>query len=66
MPSTVIASYTYNATEAILTIIFTTGKVYEYLGVPPEVIAAMKSSFAKGIFFNQEIKGNYKCRKIET
>ena len=65
MPSTVIASYTYNPVEATLTITFTTGKVYEYLNVPAEVIDSMKASFAKGIFFNDQIKGKYECRKVE-
>jgi hypothetical protein len=64
MPSTVIASFHYSTEKKILTVIFTTGKVYDYLKVPEDVYSQMKNSFSKGIYFNEYIKGKYKYRKV--
>jgi len=65
MPSTVIQSFIYIPEEKILRITFVTGTVYDYLNVAEELYLAMKSSFAKGIFFNEEVKGKYKCVKVK-
>jgi hypothetical protein len=65
MPSTVISSFIYIPEENILRITFVTGTVYDYLDVPVETYEAMKASFAKGIFFNENIKGKFECVKVK-
>lgn len=64
MPSTVIASFYYSAEKRRLTICFTSGIVYVYKNVPEKIYLDMKTSFSKGIFFNQYIKGNYEFEKV--
>ena len=63
MPSSVIASMSYNEASCALTIVFVSGLVYEYLNVPAGVFAKMKSARSKGIFLNNEIKGKYPYAK---
>jgi hypothetical protein len=65
MPSTVISSFIYIPEENILRITFVTGTVYDYLDVTVETYEAMKASFAKGIFFNENIKGKFECVKVK-
>jgi hypothetical protein len=59
MPSSVIASFNYNAENEILQIIFVSGKIYNYKKVPEGIYHAMKASFSKGIYFNHHVKNNY-------
>lgn len=39
--------------------------VYDYKNVPEEIYIALKTSGAKGIYLNQNIKGKYKYEKIK-
>ena len=64
MPSTAIKSYEYISAEKRLRITYISGAIYDYLGVPAEVYAAMKAYRSKGTFVNQEIKGRYPFQKI--
>lgn len=59
MPSSVIAGYSYNKDEQILRIVFVSGLVYLYKGVPPAIFESFKRSGSKGIYFNQFIKNQY-------
>lgn len=63
MPSTVIAAFHYEAAKKILTVVFTTGKVYEYFNVPENIYLAMKNAFSKGIYFNAEVKDKYNFKR---
>jgi hypothetical protein len=65
MPSTVIHSYRYFSDEQRLRVTYVSGAVYDYLGVPIEVYAAMKAYQAKGTFLNREIKGRYPFQKVQ-
>lgn len=65
MPSTVIANIMYDAVTANLRITFVSGMIYEYKNVPQEVYNALKTSGAKGIYLNRNIKGKYKFEKIK-
>jgi len=65
MPSTVIQSYHYHQAEQRLRITYRSGAIYDYLGVPAEVYAAMKARQSKGNFLNTEIKGRYPFQKIQ-
>jgi hypothetical protein len=65
MPSTVIKSFSYDAERGDLEVLFVTGRRYLYHDVPAEVAAAMKRAFAKGEFFNAEIRDRYRFTKLE-
>jgi KTSC domain-containing protein len=66
MPSTVIADFEYEPELARLTISFTTGRVYQYFMVPPDVAASFQGAFSKGVFFNAKIRDRYTCREVIT
>ena len=60
MPSTVIRRFDYAPDRRELTVEFVTGRRYVYLDVPPSEATAMRSAFAKGIYFNPRIRDRYK------
>ena len=64
MPSAVIKSYHYMAEKQILEIIYHSGKVYHYLGVPEKVFKEMRATMVKGIWFNRHIKGKYPFEEV--
>lgn len=64
MPSTVIKSIQYDATAARLRVEFVSGMVYEYQDVPEAVYLGLKTSGAKGVYLNQQVKGRYPYKKI--
>lgn len=59
MPSSVVSAIQYDASKALLTIIFVSGMVYKYKDVPEAIYLEMKNSGSKGIYLNKNIKGNY-------
>ena len=66
MPSTVISDFSYDPATSILRVVFQSGNIYDYANVPQEVYNEMKSSFSKGSFLNQHVKGNYSCTKVKS
>jgi len=64
MPSTVIKTFSYDETRRELHITFVTARQYIYEDVPADVYAAMRSAFAKGSFFNREIRNRYRAREL--
>jgi hypothetical protein len=64
MPSTVIRSIEYSAAAAVLTIVFVTGSVYEYYGVPQDVYDQFKSYREKGVFYNGRIRNKYRFARV--
>ena len=60
MPSTVIRRFDYAPDRRELTVEFVTGRRYVYLDVPPSEATAMRSAFAKGIYFTRRIRDRYK------
>jgi hypothetical protein len=65
MPSTVIERFTYDDDLAELVVTFRTGRIYAYHDVPADVAAAMSAAFAKGEFFNAEIRDRYRFTRLE-
>lgn len=65
MPSAVIETYRYNTDTQILSVRFTSGKVYNYLDVPLHVYLDMRATPYKGSFLNYHIKGKYAFEQIE-
>jgi len=64
MPSTAIRHFHYDAAKRELQVTFVTGRRYVYEDVPQDVFDAFKSAFAKGTFFNQEIRDRYAYREV--
>jgi lysyl-tRNA synthetase class 2 len=65
MPSTVIRRFDYDPAEQVLIVTFTTGRVYRYVAVPPDVAERFRGAFAKGRYFNARIRDNYEFTEIE-
>ena len=65
MPSTVIRRFDYHADRHELVIEFTTGRRYVYSSVPEQEAQAMREAFAKGVYFNRNIRDRYQCRQVE-
>ena len=64
MPSTVIKSFAYAPDSRELTVEFVSGRRYVYSEVPEETAAAMRSAFAKGVYFNRFIRDRFPCRAL--
>jgi hypothetical protein len=64
MPSTVIRRFDYLPDSAELIVEFVTGRRYVYSPVPAKEAAAMRNAFAKGVYFNQKIRGRYEWREL--
>jgi hypothetical protein len=64
MPSTVIRRFDYAPDRRELTVELVTGRRYVYLDVPPAEATAMRSAFAKGIYFNRRIRDRYKWQEL--
>ena len=63
MPSSVISKYYYKPELRILTIVYISGAVYDYLDVPQELFDAFRAAYSKGVFLNTEIKPNFAYHK---
>ncbi len=64
MPSSVIASYSYHQEEQVLRIVFVSGLVYLYRGVPSSIFESFKRSGSKGTYFNRFIKNHYPFERV--
>ena len=64
MPSSVIRRFSYEPAERRLRVVFTSGDVYEYADVPPEVVEALKVAPSKGEVFGLQIRDRYAYRRI--
>jgi hypothetical protein len=64
MPSSVIAKFDYDAAHAALTVVFVSGRVYQYFAVPAEIATAFRLAVSKGAFFNAYIRDRYPFREI--
>jgi len=64
MPSSVIAESQYDPEARALTVTFTTGRIYRYRNVPPEVVQAFNLAFSKGRFFNARIRDHYRFDEV--
>ena len=65
MPSSVIRRFAYDAPERRLRVTFTSGDVYDYEAVPPEVVDDFRAAFSKGRFFGPNIRDRYRYRRVE-
>ena len=59
MPSSLIRHFRYDEASKTLLIIFQSGERYRYLDVPPEIHKGLRAPFAKGAFFNTNIRDKF-------
>lgn len=64
MPSSVIRKALYHPDEAVLDILFTTGRRYLYRDVPPGEAERFASAFSKGRYFNARIRDRYDFSEV--
>ena len=64
MPSSVVHRIYYNPQKRVLTIVYVSGKVYDYKDVPEQVYQEMKTASSKGEFLNYHIKGKYPFEQV--
>jgi len=65
MPSSVVAAIKYDEKNSKLRVIYTSGNIYDYKNVPPEIYSEMKTASSKGEYLNKQIKPNYEFEKIK-
>ncbi len=49
----------YDAPRRVLEVIFNTGRIYQFVGVPPEEFERLRSAESKGEYFNASIRDAY-------
>jgi hypothetical protein len=64
MPSKVIAGFDYDAKKSVLTITFTTGRIYAYEDVPHPVYEAFRFANSKGRYFNDHIRDCFRPTEL--
>lgn len=62
--SSAISSVGYDPKEEVLEVEFSSGSVYDYHGVPPEVYKSLMSAESKGRFVSENIRGQYPSEKL--
>lgn len=63
LSSSNLSSYTYNPATGALSITFSRGDTYTYLGVPPDVVAGLELAGSAGIYFNENIRDAYPTQR---
>jgi hypothetical protein len=66
VPSSVVRAFSYDVSRHELSIVFQSGRRYVYQGVPEEMYRAMTAAFAKGEFFNTEIRGRFRYVRVDV
>jgi hypothetical protein len=64
MLSTVIRRFHYVRERLELTVELVTGRRYLYSSVPESEAEGLRNAFAKGVYFNQRIRGRYAYREL--
>ena len=62
--SSTIAAVGYDAVRKLLEVEFSSGAVYHYFGVPAGVHQSLLSASSKGTFFNRNIRGRFRYRRV--
>ncbi|MBD2306850.1 KTSC domain-containing protein [Chroococcidiopsis sp. FACHB-1243] len=63
--STIATSIGYDCNDRILQVEFSSGSVYQYADVEPETWEALQETNSLGRFYNNNIKGQYDCQRID-
>jgi len=62
--SSMIRSVGYDERHSLLEIEFTSGKIYQYEAVPEEVYRGLMSAGSKGRYFDEQINGRFRYRRM--
>jgi hypothetical protein len=62
--SSVIANVGYSPGEQILEVEFHSGRVYQYLNVPPEQYGLLMSADSIGSYYNRNIRDKYESQEL--
>jgi KTSC domain len=62
--STVVAAVNYDELRQQLDIELTTGRIYRYLDVPPDVYEAFMAAASKGRYYNDHIRDVYLYERL--
>ncbi|HEX5719369.1 MAG TPA: KTSC domain-containing protein [Thermoanaerobaculia bacterium] len=62
--SSAISSVGYDRKAKTLELEFSSGGVYDYYEVPPEVYAELMSAESKGRFISERIRGQYQSERV--
>ena len=62
--SAALETVTYDEWSRHLDIALTTGRVYRYFDVPPEVYAELMAAESKGRFYNDRIRDAYRYERL--
>jgi hypothetical protein len=65
MPSTVIRHFSYDEPQRRLRVTFTSGDVYDYFDVPPDLPEDWRAAFSKGVFFAERVRDRYDYKLVE-
>lgn len=63
--STAIARVGYDVATRTLRLEFRSGRIYDYVEVPPEIYKQVLNADSAGEFVNLEIKPNFDCSEVE-
>ena len=67
MPSISIRRSEHDPETRILSVWFVaSGKRHDYEDVPVEIHAGLRNAFAKGRFFNENIRDRFRNRRVDT
>jgi hypothetical protein len=61
LSSTLISRIAHDAASRVLWVTFRHGGCYVYFDVPPELFDRFRSAASAGAFYNQEVKGHFRC-----
>ena len=64
LASSNIHSVGYNEGNKVLRVMFSTGTMYDYSGIPIEVFKGMKKTESPGKYFREFVKGKYQFSKV--
>ena len=64
--STTLASVAYDESQEALLLVFRSGAIYQYGGVPAEIHEGLLSAASKGGYFNRVIRGRFPYRLLGT
>jgi hypothetical protein len=65
MPSSVIRRFSYEEPQRRLRVTFTSGDVYDYFDVPPDLPEDWKAAFSKGQFFAERVRDRFDYQRVE-
>lgn len=62
--SVILRSAGYDETKKILELEFTSGLVYQFVGVPPKVFADLMHSGEAGKYFSEKIRPKFQSKQV--